>query len=206
MSNAATISETELQPLRTIFFNENAAFWDSRIRAVDHIAIERLLDRGAFSSSDTVLDVGSGTGVAIPHYIERGIKDIYACDNSPAMVKILNAKFPDITILNHNYLKTMMMRNFVDRLVIFNTFPHFNKFEPVFRNSARYLKSGGRLIIAHSMNRCELTECHRRKGMWVENDILPSDEYFVKTFADFGFSKIEVEDSAEGFFASGMIA
>lgn len=191
--------------LRTDFFEKKAALWESRIRPADHEAIEQIFDRVLFSSTDTVLDVGSGTGITIPYYRSRGIEKIYACEKSSSMVEILERKFPEITIFHQSYLDPLILKNSIDKIVIFNTFPHFRSFEPVFRNSVRYLKRGGRLIIAHSMNRLKLNECHRQKGIGVETDMLPSDYFFREMFHKYNFTRVVVEDSESDFFASGKV-
>ena len=192
-------------PLRNTFFDDNAAVWDSRIKPSDHAALERIFGKINFRSTDTVLDVGSGTGIAIPYYREYGISDIYACERSSGMIEILKEKHPDVKLLHRNYLNPLEAEMFVDKILIFNTFPHFANFEPVFRNSVRYLKPDGQLIIAHSLSRRGLAECHRRKGRGVKNDILPSDEYFREKFSEYGFGEIIIEDPEEGFFASGRL-
>ena len=205
MNSIITASNPTINMLRNDFFEKRAHIWDSRIRIADHEAIKRIFNKIHFSSNDTVIDVGSGTGITIPYYMEHGIDNIYACDNCSGMVEILKSKFPEIKIFHQSYLDPLRMNNSVDKIVIFNTFPHFISFEPIFRNSARYLKRGGRLMIAHSMSRLKLNECHRQKGVGVENDILPSDDFFKKMFHKYNFTKVSVEDSEFGFFASGKI-
>lgn len=203
MNSIIAASKPVIKQFRTIFFDSKASVWDSRIRPADHRAVERILERITFRSNDTVIDVGSGTGITIPYYKRCGIEKIYACDESSGMVEILRDKFPDISIFHQSYLDPLTENISADKIVIFNTFPHFSSFDPVFRNSARYLNSSGKLIIAHSMNRQEITECHRRKGMGVSNDILPPDDFFEKKFREHGFTDVIVEDSETGFFAAG---
>lgn len=190
-------------PSRCRFFDQEAAEWDSRIKTADYRAIEKIFERIPFDPSDTVFDVGAGTGIMIPFYQRRGLNRIFAIDSSERMVTILRTKFPDVTVFHRSYLSPMEYRNFADKIVIFNTFPHFSDFEPVFAYSSRYLKPGGKLIIAHSMSREALKDCHRRKGRAVEGDILPPDDFFVDRMRAYGFWDVTVENPESGFFAAG---
>ena len=188
---------------RAGYFERSAQAWDSRVREADHAALERIFNRISFGSGDVVMDVGSGTGIAIPYYQDCRVKSIYAVECCNNMVRILREKFPDIFIYHQSYLVPIPEESFVDRIVIFNAFPHFEDFEKAFENSARYLKPGGILVISHSMNRSGISECHRKKGGEVALDHLPADEFFSGMFDRFGFSDIAVENSPDGFYSAG---
>ncbi|MBI9109307.1 MAG: class I SAM-dependent methyltransferase [Spirochaetales bacterium] len=190
---------------RRSFFDRKADTWDSRIRDRDYYSIEQLFKRVNFRSSDYILDVGSGTGIMIPFYLKNGIQNINAIDNSEKMVNIFKKKFPDINVLCRCFLSPMNESSFADKIIIFNTFPHFENFDLVFANSARYLRKNGRLIIAHSMNRREIEECHQRKSPVVAKDLLPADRFFQRKFTEYAFKQIVVEESESGFFAMGSL-
>ncbi len=198
-----------LQPFmlhRNTFFCRNAPDWDTRIRREDHAALERIITEFHIGVNDTVMDVGSGTGIAIPYYRNAGVKHIYAVENSAEMVKILKRKFPSLDIIHKSFLEPINRQIAADKVIIFNTFPHFDRFDPVFRNAASYLKVGGTLVITHSLSRRELNEYHIGRGREVSEDILPPVEYFRSKLAEYGFGGITVEDSPGWFAAAGELA
>ncbi len=175
--------------LKTDFFNSAAGGWDRKIKANDHSVLDKLFRIFPLSENERIIDVGSGTGISIPYYRRAGIRDLYSVELSPGMVEILRNKFPDLRIFHQSYLEPLKFRASVDKIVIYNTFPHFDDFEEVFRRSAEYLKPGGKLIIAHSLGRDALNALHRRKHHAVADDILPDKDFFHRMFSKHGFGE-----------------
>ncbi len=178
---------------KELFFEQKAPIWDSRIRTSDYIALERIFRLYPLYSTNKIIDVGSGSGIAIPYYLRAGISHLYSVEQCGAMVDILRGKFPSLKIFHQSYLEPLDFNHDIDKIVIYNTFPHFDDFEPVFKNSARYLKKGGMLIIAHSMDRRSLN-LHHKKHRAVSEDILPGDDFFRIKFAEYGFTKWRTVD------------
>ena len=179
-------SDTLCSSSRELFFEQKAPYWDSRIRSSDYTALERIFQLYPLNSSNKIIDVGSGSGIAIPYYLRAGISHLYSVEQCGAMVDILRGKFPALKIFHQSYLEPLPFNHDIDKIVIYNTFPHFDDFEPVFRNSAGYLKKGGKLIIAHSMDRRSLN-LHHKKHRAVSEDILPGDDFFRLKFTEYGF-------------------
>ncbi len=175
--------------LKQDFFNKAAEDWDRKIKAGDHIVLERLFSIFPLSKEERIIDVGSGTGISIPYYKRAGISELYSVELSRGMVEILRGKFPDLIIFNQSFLQPLSFEACVDKIVIYNTFPHFDNFEEVFKRSAEYLKPGGKLIIAHSLDRDALNALHRRKHRAVADDVLPDESFFHRMFHKHGFCK-----------------
>jgi ubiquinone/menaquinone biosynthesis C-methylase UbiE len=184
------------------FFDDLASSWDSRSNKELDARIELILQKIEFSPQDKVLDVGAGTGVLIPYLRARGIKDICAVDFSIKMIEILKNKYPDVKTHHLNYEKSFFEKETFSKILIYNVFPHFNDNNKVFKLSYEYLTPNGQLIIAHSMNREELNDHHKKAGKEVESHMLPSDKEFTKLFKNSGFTNIEVTNK-EFFFACG---
>ena len=55
---------------RMDFLNSMAGTWDERCRD-DQYRINEILDLLPIKQGDTVLDVGTGTGVLVPYLLER---------------------------------------------------------------------------------------------------------------------------------------
>lgn len=185
------------------YFDRYAERWDGYQKAEDAPVIREILRRAGISEADDVLDVACGTGVLAPFLAELGVKSLAATDISPKMAGIYGGKFPFVSITVGDYETRLFPDGGFSRVVIFNAFPHFGNGKAVFENSFRYLKPGGRLVIAHSMNRERLDEHHRKAGMEVADHVLISDDEFRRLYAGAGFGEVVVENSAY-FFSSGV--
>jgi trans-aconitate methyltransferase len=189
-----------MQGRSTLFFDEIAESWDSLIEERDHRAIETILQRIDIRAGDSIVDVGSGTGIMIPYYRRYGVDKIKAIDSSPGMVSVLKGKFPDLDVECRSFNTPHAFLIGVDKIVIFNAFPHLEDLEAVFEHSHSQLKEGGLLVIAHSMNREQLNAFHREK-VGVHKDMLPKDDFFRQQFLKKGFDNIIVEDGEDYFLA-----
>ncbi len=159
------------------FFNDFAPRWDNEPTAQAEI-INLILDNAEITDSINVLDVGCGTGVLFPYYFERNAKSITAVDLSPEMVKIAKRKYPQTEVICGDAESITFDCQF-DVIMIYNAFPHFPEPEKVIANLAKYLKSGGRISIAHGMSKKELDEIHMKSAGKVSN-ILPECEELAK--------------------------
>ena len=84
------------------FFNSIAENWDNTIK-VDKEKINKLLSQISITSGDSILDVGTGTGVLIPFYKEIN-KDgkITGVDISEGMLNVAERKFGQLSNVNFN--------------------------------------------------------------------------------------------------------
>jgi len=186
------------------FFDRNAALWDSYEKPGIVPVIDAILDRIGLDASDSVLDVGCGTGILVPHLERRGVRSFRGIDLSPEMVREYLRKFPGRAVVAADYEeKDLYAPGSFSRIIIFNAFPHFDRRELVFENSYNYLRPGGGLYIAHSMSRAELDRHHREAGEAVADHMLYSNTGFRELYAGAGFGGIEVDDGPR-FFSCGF--
>lgn len=184
------------------FFNHRASVWDQKHTEKTFRAIEKIFLKVGFESNDAVLDVACGTGILVPFFQERGVGNVICVDVSPEMVRFLKEKYPTARAIQANYEDPVFQPNSFSKVIIFNAFPHFKNPKKVFENSYRYLKGGGKFIIAHSMTREELNEHHRAAGAVVENDILIPDHRINALYKGAGFQEIYTENATH-FYATG---
>lgn len=186
------------------FFDRNAALWDSYERPEIVPVIDAILDRIVLAPCDSVLDVGCGTGILVPHLERRGVRNFRAIDLSPEMVKEYLKKYPERSVATADYEeKELYPRSSFDKIIIFNAFPHFSRRALVFENSFNYLKPGGGLYIVHSMSRAELDRHHRASAEAVADHMLYSNAGFCELYRDAGFIQVEVDDASR-FFSCGF--
>lgn len=178
------------QRRRKEFFEEHAYIWDE-ICTHDKQKLNIILDVLNLHEGDSVLDVGTGTGILIPHIIKRVSSKgkIVAVDYSENMIRRAREKYPseeyanvsfiveDFFAFKHNYQ--------FDAIMCYSCFPHIDNKKLFFQKSYDLLKEDGLVLIAHSESRAEINEMHTRKHSAICNDSLPSAEkieYLAQTY------------------------
>ena len=159
------------------FFNDFAPRWDNEPIA-DREIIDTILDNSGVTESIDILDIGCGTGVLFPYYLERNVKSITAVDLSPEMVKIAKSKFPQANVICGD-AENMTFTNQFDVIMIYNAFPHFPNPNALIENLSKAIKPNGRISIAHGMSKKELDDIHMKSAGKVSN-ILPECEELKK--------------------------
>lgn len=164
------------------FFNNFAPTWDNE-PICDKEILNIILDNAKVFEDIDVLDVGCGTGVLFPYYLQRNVKSITAVDLSPEMVKIAKTKFPQADVICGDAENITFDRQF-DVIMIYNAFPHFPNPDELIENLSKALKAGGRICIAHGMSKKELDEIHMKSAGKVSN-ILPECDELAKILSPY---------------------
>ena len=155
------------------FFDNFASRWDNEPIA-DVKIINTILDNAGIKENISVLDVGCGTGVLFPFYLERGA-NITAIDLSPEMVKVAKSKFPQVDIICSDAEEISFDKTF-DCIMIYNAFPHFPNPLMLIENLSKYLNVGGRFTISHGLSKKELDEIHIKSAGKVSSTLPECDE------------------------------
>ena len=157
------------------FFDSIAEKWDSTIN-VDKEKINTLLSQISITNGESILDVGTGTGVLIPFYNELN-KDgkVTGVDISQGMLNVAKRKFGQLSNLNFKLLdvENEFIEEKFDKIVLYSMFPHLNnKVETIKKLVNNNLNKNGKLLIAHSDSREFLNNLHSNADDRVSNDIL----------------------------------
>lgn len=153
----------ELDAVRA-FFDRLAPRWDEWQDLTPPIAGE-ILTAAGIRPGTTVLDVGCGTGVLFPYYLERNVRKVVAVDLSPQMIRLAAEKKPDPRIeLVCGDIQTLPVRCRCDAAVLFNCYPHFADPEGLFEALAKWLCPGGRLTVAHNLSLERLNAHHAQEA------------------------------------------
>ncbi len=90
----------------------------------------------------------------------------------------------------------------LDKVVCFAFFPHLSDKADAMADFSRVLKPGGRLTIAHQMNRVELNHFHGKVDGPVSNDLLPDEAGMRALFKAAGFTDPEIREAPGLYLAS----
>ncbi|NMC36384.1 class I SAM-dependent methyltransferase [Candidatus Beckwithbacteria bacterium] len=196
MFNRQLLSQTTFDKLAQTYSNKFT------YNKTEREKLESLLKTWRLKKGDTVLELGGGTGDLSPFIIKKiGSKgSLVFLDFSPKMIQKAQSKlkkFPNIAFINidiHNYHQNQLF----DKIVIFNTFPHFADKKKALTNCYKALKPKGKLIICHNESRSSICLHHSKK--LIENQIssFPDDQTVLALLAKIGFI-VELFENNEGY-------
>ena len=167
------------------FFDEMAGVWNKTCR-YDTGRIEKVLSVLQLKQGDTVLDIGTGTGVMIPFIREQvgHYAPIVAVDSSEKMLREASLRFPNagVRFVQADVERDRLGGRF-NAILLYSVFPHF-----------RYP------LIAHSQSREQLNEMHKRISDKVfARDLLPVAEQ-VAQFTEIGLSVASFDETDEYYY------
>ena len=152
------------------YFNKAADSWDKRFHTPNLSSfLEKLVPQFGLEAGQNILDVGTGTGILIPHLI-RAVEpagSVTAIDYSENMIKICRTKhshLKNLTVELKNIEEDAFPTESFDAVICFGVFPHLENKEKALRNINRTLKPGGKLVIAHALSSEELKVHHIGEG------------------------------------------
>lgn len=182
------------------FFDDCASSWDDELIRNDRV-IDLILNFAGVKEDACVLDVACGTGVLFDDYFKRKIKCLDAIDISSKMVDIARVKYPDVNVICGDAEEYCFNKEY-DCILIYNAFPHFINENRLFENLSYYLKTGGRLTVAHGMSRSDILKCHSGKAFHISKE-LPDAESLAQVMNAFVNVDVVVSDK-EKYVVSGV--
>ncbi len=187
---------------RKKFFNGLAGAWDG-LKHPGADKFRRVAEEAELRGPQTILDVGSGTGIMIPFLLEKDpaqTRTIYAIDYAQEMVNAMrNKNFPqNVVIKKADIHKTPFADNSFERVIANSCFPHFRSKTAALKEIFRILKHEGIFILAHPDGKKWVNERHKKHAA-VEKDILPEARILCQKIERIGFKCLKTADE-EGFY------
>lgn len=187
------------------FFNARAATWDINIAEKDISKLQGMLDRIDISSGDSVLDVGTGTGVFVPFLLKKiGSQGRLVClDFAESMLDIAREKGfnGNITYLCTDIENSGLPDKSFDVVVCYSVFPHFQDKPGALGEINRVLKNSGLLFIGHTSSRQAINNIHRTLPE-VCDHVFPENDEMRRLLSRAGFGEINISDGLTHYFVS----
>jgi len=200
------LAKRKKNPKQKEFFDERAEGWD-KMSIHDTEKVSMIADIIGIRPGDNILDVGTGTGVMIPYYLDRmSGGHVTAVDFSPKMIEVAKSKNPPSDMLSYMILDIYDLdeTKCYDKIVCYSCFPHFPDPLKAIRVMARALKDGGELVIAHSSSKEHINHVHSTGGEEIQLDYLPDADVMSEIYEACGLQVTMSRDNDEYYIVIGM--
>ncbi len=185
------------------FFDHHAPHWDSYLDEDYLKKAQRLLNKIEINPSNTVLDIGCGTGILVPYLWNRlqHKGTLIEADISQEMIRHGKMKLKNIPchwlITDAHYLP--LKSETINIIICFSIFPHLINKEQAIKEHTRVLKKGGVWVVCHSRSRIEINEFHKNIGGVVENHFIPEINEIESLLRNANLSLHYYQDNEDGY-------
>jgi SAM-dependent methyltransferase len=157
MSPFKTLSEEEIRRINKLqrnTFDELYQLFEPPLPQGVPERLEKIVARGKINRGDTVLDVGTGTGILIPIINKYEPGRIYACDLSEAMLEQLRSKkYPNVETIAADVRDLKLPSDSIDVVFINACYPNIVDKTRAFSNLSRMMRLEGRMVISHPLGK-----------------------------------------------------
>lgn len=187
------------------FFNSVAEEWDNMAKhpaeKVNYIMHKVNLQKGY-----SVLDIGSGTGVMIPHIEEKVGEEgrVTALDIAENMLRVSQRKhtYDNLKFINDDFLEFTSLEKY-HAIIAYSCYPHFKDKEKFFKKAYELLRAEGILVIAHIESKDAINNRHRGIEEKIKSHMLPPVEELCEFIEGFNFNKIYMKDNEDYYIYIG---
>jgi demethylmenaquinone methyltransferase/2-methoxy-6-polyprenyl-1,4-benzoquinol methylase len=200
------MQEVKVDLAREKFFDQLSDSWDTNGPSPEPEVVLPFLQKLNIDSDKTVLDVGTGTGLLIPHIFSFHPVRVIAMDLSARMLSILRGKYSSrfgarLEILHGDVHLLNLHNATVDIAVCNGVYPHFHDKLLALSQLQRVLKKGGILAVNHFASRQFINSIHRSSSHdLIRQDLLGPAIILSETIAGCGFHVKEWRDDSTEFY------
>ena len=176
----------EIDRLQAAYFSAHKEVFDPPLPEGVLERLERIVSVAEITRRDTVLDVGTGTGILLPLIMGYDPTCIYANDLSKEMLESVKSKFPGVFTLHGDISRLQLHDGSMDVVFINACYPNILDKHTAFLKIGRMTRPGGRVVISHPMGR-RFIEILKGKMPFPLDDF-PRDTITARDlFDDYGF-------------------
>ncbi len=181
--------------LQAEYFSEIQQLFDPPLPEGVPERLQKIVESAGIRPTDTVLDIGTGTGILIPLIEAVHPARIYANDLSASMLESLRLRHPGVITLEGDIRDLDLPDRSIDVAFMNACYPNIVDKERAFTNLGRMMRPGGRLVISHPLGRHFI-------GTLKEKVPFPLDEFPAtrdeaeELFAAYGFRPFLFTDEA----------
>lgn len=185
-----------------LFFNARAKNW-AHVDDEKRMIMEKVIEMTQVQEGAKVLDVGCGAGVLYPLLMANSVSYYTGMDISDQMLEQFreSADIDEKHLICGDFQQRLQLEEPVDLIIIFNSIPHFDDLQAVFRNVKNNLVSQGSFVIAHGRTRAGIKKRHEEMNFSLGRDAIPKDEVFIKLCEKHGFEVTKIEDEKFFYFS-----
>lgn len=156
--------------LQRAYFDARAFIFTQPVPADVEKRTLRIIESACLSPGSRVLDVATGAGVLIPHFLAAGVRpeDITGCDLSKNMLSEASNRYPGVRFWQGDFLDFPGLPGAFQAIFFNACLGNFYNQEEVMARAAFLLASGGRIVISHPMGAGFVAQLHR-----AEPEIVP---------------------------------
>ena len=178
-----------MNPEEIDFFDRIAESWDANEFLSTPEVIKGIIARVGISSGSEVLDLGTGTGVLVPHLCEAvGPEGRITCiDISAGMLEKAKTKFgsyPGVSFILKDFERENV-EGWYDTIFLYSVYPHLQHPRETLKKLLNdNLKSGGSIIIGFPTDNEFVNEIHKERK--APGDLLPGAAGLAKKLCEWG--------------------
>jgi ubiquinone/menaquinone biosynthesis C-methylase UbiE len=148
--------------------------------------LERIVGSAGIEPSDSVLDIGTGTGILLSLIQQYSPALIYANDLSEAMLDFVREHYPAAITAHGDVADLDMADGSIGAAFINACYSNIIDKHRAFTNLGRMLRPGGRLVISHPLGR-SFVEVLKKNVPFPLDDFPASETEAAELFAPYGF-------------------
>ncbi len=164
--------------------------------------LEKIVAHGKIKRGDTILDVGSGTGILIPIIRKYKPGRIYGCDLSERMLEQLRKNYSYVKTVKADVRDLKLNEGSIDAVFVNACYPNIVDKKGAFSNISKMMKPEGRIIVSHPLGKAFIVSL--KDSVPFPLDEFPEEPEARALFRPFGFEIETFIDEPELYILVGM--